>query len=298
MRLYAAQGGLVRVNVPSAANTTSGHSLDHVLRLRDSRTDAVGSVTPMRPSLLRVCAHVPGGSGSDSALTSLRVMLVADLVTRTAEVGGTQAVTGHVVSNRQTALWLAATGVDPESLGIHPPVASAATVGELPPPFDSPADVNVISPGVLADPGWSGLWTAVGAVHRGSGKTGGPLDAAGHHAGHDGDALAVRLALLSFPYYEPADLSGEVLSRARDRLADWVRGVANWAECPSIPVPARVMAKMRAALDTLDAASLIGLLDSLEADRGTPEGAMFETFVFADRVLGLDLTRQVGQPQD
>jgi hypothetical protein len=41
--------------------------------------------------------------------------------------------------------------------------------------------------------------------------------------------------------------------------------------------------------------SALALLRSLASDEDVPAGARFETFVYADRVLGLDLPRDIGR---
>lgn len=62
------------------------------------------------------------------------------------------------------------------------------------------------------------------------------------------------------------------------------------------PVPARLAQTVRGAVDDLDTASAIALLRGLADDDGVPEGAEFETFLYVDRVLGLDLARDIGKP--
>jgi hypothetical protein len=41
--------------------------------------------------------------------------------------------------------------------------------------------------------------------------------------------------------------------------------------------------------------SALALLRGLAPDASVPAGAKFETFVYADRILGLDLAREVGR---
>jgi hypothetical protein len=114
--------------------------------------------------------------------------------------------------------------------------------------------------------------------------------------GGDGyDPLAVRFALMSSPYGQPADLVGDVLASAGDTVGQWRRGVAQWAEWPSHPMPPHLTTAARAALGDLDTVALLALLRGLEHDDGAPAGAKFETFVYADRVLGLDLPREIGR---
>jgi cysteinyl-tRNA synthetase len=57
----------------------------------------------------------------------------------------------------------------------------------------------------------------------------------------------------------------------------------------------RVAAMVEALQDDLDTPRAVLLLRELERDPDVSPGAKFETFAYLDRVLGLDLTRTVGQ---
>ncbi len=48
--------------------------------------------------------------------------------------------------------------------------------------------------------------------------------------------------------------------------------------------------------DDLDTPRALQVLRRLEKDAAVPDGAKFETFAWADPLLGLDLVRLVGQP--
>jgi hypothetical protein len=63
----------------------ASHSLAAMLRLLDARTRSYAEVKPARPGLLRVRAHMPGDAAA-TFLTGLRVLLVADLRFRAAEL--------------------------------------------------------------------------------------------------------------------------------------------------------------------------------------------------------------------
>ncbi len=111
------------------------------------------------------------------------------------------------------------------------------------------------------------------------------------------DPLAARLALLSSRYGDPVDLSRVVLDPAQEQVLRWRATVASCAEEPSRPMSlphlARVLESFAADLDTPTA---IETLDQLAGDRTVPPGAVFETFAHLDRLLGLDLVRDVGRP--
>jgi cysteinyl-tRNA synthetase len=71
--------------------------------------------------------------------------------------------------------------------------------------------------------------------------------------------------------------------------------VAEWAQSPSKPMPPPITGTVQAAFADLDTVSLLALLRGLAADASVPAGTKFETFVYADRVLGLDLPRSIGR---
>jgi hypothetical protein len=60
-------------------------------------------------------------------------------------------------------------------------------------------------------------------------------------------------------------------------------------------VPARIAETMRSAFGDLDTVRVLALLRDVAADPDVPAGAKFETFLYADRVLGLDLPRDIGR---
>lgn len=96
------------------------------------------------------------------------------------------------------------------------------------------------------------------------------------------DPLVQRLRWLSD---DPSD----------DRLWTWRASVAQWAEASSAPIDPVTRAAVVAALeDDLDSRSALAALDVLAAGPST-DGTKFETFAWADQLLGLDLARDVGR---
>lgn len=111
------------------------------------------------------------------------------------------------------------------------------------------------------------------------------------------DPLALRLAFLSSRYRQQANLSWEGVAAADRTLARWRKAVASWAEHPSAPISADYSAALLDAFeDDLDTPRALQALRRLEKDSSLPAGSKFETFAWADALLGLDLTRLVGQP--
>ncbi|MER6068314.1 hypothetical protein ABT187_05540 [Streptomyces sp. NPDC001817] len=109
------------------------------------------------------------------------------------------------------------------------------------------------------------------------------------------DPAALRLALLSVPRGEPVRLGSGVPAEAAGRLARWRRAVAGWARQPSRPVPDDVRARLRSAWENdLDLPGVLEVLRAVESAPELPDGARFETYVYSDRLLALDLARDVG----
>lgn len=221
------------------------------------------------------------------------MLLVADVLARTAELGGLQVLTvlalsGQSPSRPATLEW----GAD--ALGIHPPAARVGS-DEAQAPLGGPFDVHVSSQAASFGSDEGGHHLTVGVAHCRNAGTGDATAGADLLAEPGHDPLAVRLALMSFPSHQPADLTAEVLAGARETLGDWRHRVAEWAESPSKPIPTRIAETSKAAFGDLNTVSALALLHGLLTEDGVPAGAKFETFVYADRILGLDLARQIGQ---
>ncbi|MDH6432650.1 hypothetical protein M2158_001127 [Streptomyces sp. SAI-144] len=237
-----------------------------MLRITDARTGRPVDAVVARRGLTRVEAHVRGYD-----ISALRVLLVADLLVRALEIGG-------------TPVWALLSG-DREQAELH---AGAAALGIR--PFEDRRDVG---------PGW-GESQVVHVVAEGGAAPDGvrvavaPVETPDIPEG--ADPAVVRLALLVPPRSTPARLDEEILGEAHDTLARWRRAVAAWARHPSRPVPDEVRGRLRTAWeDDLDVAEVLRVLRWVE-ESDLPEGARFETYAHADRLLGLDLTRDLGSP--
>jgi cysteinyl-tRNA synthetase len=112
--------------------------------------------------------------------------------------------------------------------------------------------------------------------------------------GHD--PLALRLFFLTGRYRQQMNLTWEALAAADRRLARWRAKVADWAEAPSAAMPADYVRRLTDALDDdLDTPTALVVLSELEKSADLPAGSKFETFAWIDRVLGLDVVRDVGR---
>ncbi|CAL9388979.1 hypothetical protein SUDANB15_01207 [Streptomyces sp. enrichment culture] len=240
-----------------------------VLRITDARTGRLVDAAPARRGLTRVQAHTCGSDPTD-----LRVLLVADLLVRALELGGTP-VWALLTGERQQAQ-LRAAGA---ALGVRPfEDGREADTG-----LGEARILHVVSEDG-AEP--DGVRVAAAPVHW---ETAAPPG--------DTDPAVLRLALLAPPRSTPLRVGTADLGDAGDTLARWRRAVAAWARRPSRPIPDRVRADLRAAWeDDLDAAGVLRVLHAVATAPDLADGARFETYAYADRLLGLDLTRDLGTP--
>lgn len=240
-----------------------------MLRITDARTGESVDAAPSRRGLTRIEAHVPGFDAG-----ALRVLLVADLLVRALELGGTP-VWGVLAADAQHSELRA--GAD--ALGIRPledrrDVGSGLGEGQV---------IHVVGQGGETP---EGLRVAVAPVHTAEPGT-----------GEDADPTALRLALLSRHHSHPVRLDAEVLADAEASLVRWRRAVADWARQPSRPVPEEARTRLRTAWeDNLDMPAVLDVLTWVETAAEVADGARFETYAYADRLLGLELTRDLGSP--
>ncbi|MGW3410706.1 hypothetical protein [Streptomyces sp. NPDC000888] len=229
-----------------------------MLRITDVRTGEPTDAVRARRALARVRVHVLAADTS-----ALRVLLVADVLARALEIGGTPAVTAADPPEELR--------VRADALGIRRAEAGTAGAG--------PA-LHVLAQGDTAPDDTApddDIRIEVAPV------TG------------TADPALLRMILLATPRREPVDLATADLEGARETLARWRKAVATWATRPSKPVPEAVRQELRAAWeDDLDVPAVLEVLRRVESDEGIPDGARFETYAYADRLLGLELTRDIG----
>jgi len=259
-----------------------------VLRFRDDRTGSIAELA-LSPSVpLRV--YVDGAScGAEFGLRAVRVLLVADVLVRIAELSGLQVVTVLAAPGRPREAF----GQTVSALGLHP-LAVAGGAAEADALLGGRAHVRVAASGAGRTGGGDRVLIGVGPIEdlTSGGRAARP-EASG---GTAGDPLALRLALLWCPYGETVKLTEAALDDAESTASRWRHAVARWAAEPSRPIPAEIAHRISAAFDNdLDTAAALDVLLNLESDRVAPAGGKFETFAFADRVLGLELVREIGR---
>jgi hypothetical protein len=272
-----------------------------VLRLYDAATRELETIRPGHRGELRMLAVAPAlADPDDPDIGPLRAWLLPDQLRRTAERRSLVPAVYEVTAPGGAGTTPLAAGVR-AALNIHPPARiapagepvarTAEFAGGGPPAFD-------IGTG---DTGWLAGRDIVRYHAAPTGiVTGGP-----HGDGprrwsevtdRDIDPLALRLVFMHGRYRDGADVTWEILARADKVLSGWRMSVAQWANSPSAAMPARYTDAITAAFeDDLMAPMALAELEALEADPDVASGAKFETFAAADRLLGLDLARDIGR---
>lgn len=269
-----------------------------MLRIFDTRTGRFVEVPSAHRHLLRICVHLPA-IGVPVGAVDLRAPLVGDVLARTAELRGLQALTVLItpdLPHEQGQALDRAMAV----LGIHPPASVGAHQPAEPP--CAAADVHLLAYGAAPQDGVGGVQVDVGQVSPappdGDVPDGDPLLASGlldGFAPEGTDPLAVRMLLLGHAHRTPVTVTSAALAEARRTLRRWRQQVADWAQEPSRPIPADVVRQAQAALaDDLGVPAVLDMLRSVAGRADVPAGAKFETFALLDRILGLDLAREVG----
>jgi len=260
-----------------------------VLRFWDDRTGSYAELDASPSIPLRVCVHGPS-DGAWSGLADLRVLLVADVLTRIAELQGLQVIAVLATASLPPAAF----EQDASALGVHPSARTSPAEAEV--SLGGPAHVHVARNAAgLSDRG-DGVLIGVGPVedltlHEAGGR-GAALSAYG---GDGGDGLSLRLELLSHSHRQPVKLTEAALADAAESLGRWRARVAEWAGEPSRPIPPETAGRIRNAFDEdLNTVAALAVLHDVESGHDMPAGAEFETFAFVDRVLGLELTREIG----
>ena len=260
-----------------------------MLCLWDDRTGSYAELAAKPSVPLRVCIHGPS-DWTLSGLADLRVLLVADVLTRIAELHGLQVVAVLAAASLPPGAF----DQNASALGIHPP-AACVSPEEAEALLGGSAHVHVArNTAGLGDRG-DGMHIGVGPVKDLKPEDGDRAAERQASGGNGCDLLALRLALLSRSHRQPVKLTQAVLADAAESVGRWRRRVAEWAGEPSKPIPAEAAAKIRNAFDDdLNTVAALDMLRSMESGQDVPAGAKFETFLFVDRVLGLELAREIG----
>lgn len=285
-----------------------------MFRLSDPQTGQARVVTPGPGGLMRLYARARGAHRRRH-VGDLRSLLLADLIGRHAELyhhATVWMVLGIPDDGNADPAGDDALAADSAALNLRPAErkfrasSEPGTVSEM-----IMADGRILidirgagadvwpesATGLKPEQPWA-RWVSAGPVLFEGRETAAavpPLTLSGLSE-HGLDPLALRLAFLTNGYTEPVDLSWGALTDADAALRRWRERVAEWAESPSQPMSERVTTRVRSAFDNdLDTPGALDALDELGRDALTPPGSKFETVVLADRLLALDLSRDIGR---
>lgn len=240
-----------------------------MLRILDARTGELIDAARAPRGLVRVHARVDRFDA-----TGLRVLTCADVLVRALEVGSNPVwATLTSAEDPGEADRLRTTAA---ALGIRPfEEHHAAGTG--------PEATRTVE--VLAADG-----TGTGAVRFEVA----PVGTGGDPVPSPEDPTVLRLALLARHRGQAIQLDAAALADAGSTLKRWRAAVAGWATRPSKPVPDDVRRRLRTAWeDDLDIPAVLDVLRWMETS-DVAEGARFESYAYADRLLGLELTREIG----
>jgi hypothetical protein len=230
-----------------------------------------------------------------AGLGQLRSYLTADLLRRYAEGAGLAPAVIDLRPAGEAGL-RAACG----RLNIHPPghtLTEPFDAGQLAGQFPDGVREPVFDVGVRADgeaslaavEGLAGRWIQV------AGTVGGPATD-GEQVELGAEPLAVRMKLMRQGYGEKLTDGLSPRDGADGELTWWRQLVAGWARSPSGAMSRQYAHAIGAAFaDGLDTPAALGELAVLVDDPSVPDGVKFETFAAADRLVGLDLARDVGR---
>lgn len=102
------------------------------------------------------------------------------------------------------------------------------------------------------------------------------------------DPLALRLCFLENRYRSQMDLSWQSISSAHDTIKRWRNKIAAWGTSESINIDTPILAFLENDLDT---PRVITYLRGVEKENSLTDAQKANAFLFADQVLGLELSR-------
>jgi hypothetical protein len=274
-----------------------------VLTLYDAATREPETIRTGHRRELRVLAVAPAVADPDDPdLAPLREFLLPDQLRRTAERRSLVPTVCEVTApGGGTGGGAPLSAAARQTLNLYPP-ARIAPAGE---PVERTVEfAGGGAPAFDVGTGDTGWLAGLDVVRYHAAPTG----IAGPGPGQDGprrlsevtargvDPLAVRLVFMQARYRDGADLSWAALTAGDQLLTGWRKAVAQWANSPSAAMPARYADAITAAFeDDLATPQALAELRTLEGDQEVAPGAKFEMFAAADRLLGLDLARDIGR---
>jgi hypothetical protein len=247
-----------------------------MLTFRDPFSGANMPIAVAGGDMIGIAFVLPADAGP---FTNARVLVVGDLIRRVFEdVGSAQVLAAVIASDRAAAdaAWRPGLMVRPV-IGVFT-TSAGAEVG-----LGKPLDLMITVAGSGDEP-----TMRLPAVHVA------PVHAALPYPG--ADPATVRFAVACTPHAQQLKVTSSLLAHSQATLERWRGRVDEWSHHPSRPIPPAWRAAAIAALDdNLDVTRVVEMMSELEGAEGVEPGAKFEAFAYLDRVLAVDLSRDLGR---
>jgi hypothetical protein len=212
-------------------------------------------------------------------LTRARVLVVGDLVRRVLEDVHSAQVLAVVITTNHTA----AEQAKWSGLMVRPVAGIFATAAEARTGLGKRLDLVVT---VTRTQDESAPWPPTVAVA--------PINAAVPDP--EPDPATLRFALAHANRTHELELTRSLLDRCQAVLDRWRDRVKQWSRYPSRPIPPPWRTAVIAAFDNdLDVARVVAMMSELEDTTDIEPGAKFEAFAYVDRVLAVDLVRNLAR---
>lgn len=212
-------------------------------------------------------------------LTCARVLVVGDVLRRVVEDIHSAQVLAAVITNNASdgeQVWRS-------ELMVRPVVGVFTTEAEAEAGLGKSLDLTITVAGPEDAPAPSAPAVEVAPV-----RTAVPLSGT--------EPATTRFALAAVNHEHQLTMTASLLERSQVVLDRWRGRVAQWSRQPSRPIPPAWRSAVIAAFDHgLDVARVVALMTELENREDLESGAKFEAFAYVDRVLAVDLVRDLSR---
>lgn len=244
-----------------------------MLTLRDPSSGAVTRVAATGGDTIGVGFVLPA---ADGPFTCARVLVVGDLLRRVIEDVHSAQVLAALITTRRSAV----EPVYSADFMIRPVACVFGCAAEAEAQLGRPLDLLVrVSESVEAAPQAAAVNVA-------------PVRSVVPYPGSGPDPT--RFALASVNHTCRLNMTDSLLQRSRNLVHRWRARLAEWSRHPSRPIPPSWRSAVVAAFDDgLNVTRVTELMSELEDAGDVEPGAKFEAFNYVDRVLSVDLVRDV-----
>jgi hypothetical protein len=252
----------------------SGFSLP-MLTFRDASSGAKKPILATGGDMVGVGFVLPPTGGP---FTCARVLVVGDLLRRVIEDIHSAQVLAAIITNRHSAV----EPVGRSDFMVRPVVGVFGSEAEAVARLGRPLDLIIrVAESVETPP----RPTAVNVS---------PVHSVVPYPGSGPDTT--RFALASVNHTCQLNMTDSLLERSRTLLHRWRDRLAEWSRYPSRAIPSAWRSAVVAAFDDgLDVTRVTELMSALEDADDVEPGAKFEAFNYVDRVLAVDLVRDLGR---